>query len=113
MKVEAIAHVVHEANRAIQLETGDPAVSPHWTAAPRWQRQAAIEEVRHALDGASPEQLHNEWCAHKRRDGWVYGPVKDGDAKTHPCLVPYDRLPPEQTSKHVLFTAIVNALKDV
>jgi hypothetical protein len=44
------------------------------------------------------------------RNGWAYGPVKDADAKTRPCGVPYEELPVEQHRKHVLFKAIVAAL---
>lgn len=40
----------------------------------------------------------------------VYGEVKDGEAKTHPCLVPYEQLPPAQRLKDDLFAAIVRTL---
>jgi ryanodine receptor 2 len=29
-------------------------------------------------------------------EGWTYGPERDGQAKTHPCLVPYDELPEDE-----------------
>ena len=105
-----IARVCHEANRSVQIVSGDPAVSPSWMLAPDWQRASAVEGVEKALAGSTPEQLHESWCAFKSADGWVYGPVKDADAKTHPCLVPYADLPPEQKAKDALFGAIVNAL---
>jgi hypothetical protein len=35
----------------------------------------------------------------KVKDGWVYGEVKDVEAKTHPCIVPFDALSVEQTDK--------------
>jgi hypothetical protein len=108
--VAAVAHVCHAANAALQIVTGDPAPSPRWQDAPLWQRASAIEGVRQALGGASPEQLHEAWCDYKRADGWTHGHVKDATAKTHPCLVPYDELPPEQRVKDQLFHAIVHAL---
>jgi len=43
--------------------------------------------------------------------GWVYGKLKDGDKKTHPCIVPFDELPEYQKKKDMLFCAIVDALK--
>lgn len=109
-RLDAIARVCHEANRAWQIETEDPAVSPPWDEAPDWQRESAIEGVQAALDGLTPEELHDNWAAGKARDGWVYGAVKDPEAKTHPCLVPYDDLPPQQLAKDDLFVAIVDAL---
>lgn len=110
MNAPDVARVCHEANRELQLIQGDPAVSPHWDDAAAWQRLSAVEGVAHARAGATPEQLHESWCDFKRADGWVYGPVKDEDAKTHPCLVPYSELPPEQRIKDALFSAIVGAL---
>lgn len=112
MTPEAIAQVCHEANRAIQIVTDDPAVSPPWGDAPEWQRESAIDGVRKSLDGEGPEALHESWCDFKRADGWTHGDVKDADAKTHPCLVPYGDLPADQKAKDAVFSAIVNALKE-
>ncbi|MET8818443.1 RyR domain-containing protein [Streptomyces rochei] len=108
--VEAIARVCHDANRAWQIVTGDPAPSPPWDEAPQWQRDSAVDGVRHALNGASPEQMHQAWCDFKAAAGWTYGPVKDAAARTHPCLVPYAELDPAQHRKDDLFVAIVRAL---
>lgn len=105
-----IASVCHEANRAYCLTQGDTSQLP-WTDAPPWQRESAILGVKKAIEGATPEQLHESWSAQKVADGWVYGDVKDADAKTHPCLVPYGELPTEQQRKDALFGAVVNALK--
>ena len=62
---------------------------------------------------ATPEQSHESWLEQKIADGWVYGAVKDPDAKTHPCCVPYEELPVEQKAKDYLFRAVVHALKDI
>lgn len=106
-----IARVCHDANRAWQQATGDPAVSPPWDDAPEWQRESAVAGVRQALNGATPEELHEAWCAHKMADGWTYGEVKAAAARTHPCLVPYAELPDEQRRKDALFAAILAALR--
>lgn len=108
--VEGIARVCHEANRAWQTVIGDPAVSPGWDEAPEWQRSSACEGVRAAIAGATSRGLHEGWVRAKLDDGWVLGPVKDADARTHPCLVPYDELPADQRVKDRLFGAIVGAL---
>ncbi|MFE0763670.1 RyR domain-containing protein [Streptomyces smyrnaeus] len=109
---ESIARVCHEANRAWQLESGDPHPSPRWEEAPQWQRDSAIEGVRRARAGASPEQLHESWCEHKRGEGWRYGPVKDAERRTHPCLVRYGALPEAERRKDALFAAVVAALEE-
>lgn len=111
MEITDIARTCHEANRAIQLATGDPVPSPHWEDAPDWQRLSAISGVVAALEGQSPEQLHLSWCDQKTSDGWIYGLTKDADLKLHPCLVPYDELPADQRAKDAVFHAVVNALR--
>lgn len=109
---DGIARICHEANRAYCLMLGDTS-QPRWEDAPEWQRESAIAGVFHHLDGAitSPEESHQSWMAHKLDAGWVYGPVKDPAAKTHPCLVPYSELPEEQRMKDAIFTAIVAVFK--
>jgi len=112
-KIEDIARVCHEANRAFQVVTNDPAPSPPWDVAPEWQKESAIDGAHMALDGQEADYLHESWCDFKREDGWIYGVAKSAEAKTHPCLVPYDDLPPEQKMKDDIFYAIVQAMTPV
>lgn len=109
--VEEIAAVCHEANRMYCL-VNDDASQLEWMQAPAWQRESAIKGVQAVLDNPSitPAQLHEAWTATKIADGWTYGEVKDADAKTHPCLMPYVQLPETQRRKDALFGAIVRAL---
>ncbi len=112
MTVVTVARICHEANRAICEAFGDESQLP-WDDAAEWQRESAIRVVLFARDNpqATPADQHEAWYAHKRADGWVFGPVKDAVAKTHPCLVPYDRLPPEQRVKDHVFRAICRAVE--
>lgn len=111
----AIAAVCHAANEEYCRNLGDFS-QPSWDEAPDWQRSSAISGVQFHL--ANPEAgdsaSHDNWMAQKIADGWVYGEVKDPEASppTHPCIVPFDELPPEQQGKDRLFRAIVHALKE-
>ncbi len=111
MKIEQLARVCHEANRAYCASIGDDSQQP-WESAPEWQRVSAINGVVFHI--ASPEApasaTHDAWVVEKLVNGWKFGKVKDADAKTHPCIVTFDRLPIEQQRKDVLFRAIVHAL---
>ena len=111
-RIVDIAIVAHEANRAYCRMLCDDS-QPSWEDAPQWQRDSALAGVEaHIASGLTmtPEQTHESWLAAKAADGWVYGPVKDAEAKTHPCCVPYDQLPEAQRVKDHLFRAIVHAL---
>jgi len=106
-----LAAICHEANRALCRALGDHS-QPEWSEAPDWQRDSAVAGVKaHLREPLTPEESHGVWMGHKTNDGWAYGPVKDPVAKTHPCMVPYDQLPPTQRAKDHLFAAIVAALK--
>lgn len=103
------AKVAHEANRAYCETLGDYSQKP-WDQAESWQRESAVQGVLHALQGGDAQSQHEVWMGDKIRDGWVYGPVKDPEKKTHPCLVPYSQLPESQRRKDHLFLAVVRAL---
>lgn len=110
-QIEAIAFVAHEANRAWCAANGD-ASQPAWADAPDWQKDSARAGVRFHLANPDAEASasHDEWLRHKIADGWVYGPVKAPDQKQHPCMVPFDQLPPVQQAKDRLFRATIHAL---
>lgn len=108
---EQVAQVAHEANRAYCRVIGDNSQVP-WDEAPSWQRESAIHGVEAIREGRTkvPSDSHTSWSAEKLAAGWTYGPVKDAEAKTHPCLVPFEELPKEQQLKDALFFAVVTAL---
>lgn len=103
LKAEAMAEVAYEANRAYNDTIGNPWIDPPWAGLEPWYRAAIIDGVEGVLAGQLPPQLHSRWCAYYIQLGWTYGPVKDLEAKTHPNLVSWDKLPPEQQLKDVLF----------
>jgi hypothetical protein len=109
--IAAIAKVCHEVNRAYCASIGDHS-QPTWENAPEWQRASAINGVKftRANPDAPPSASHESWLEEKRRDGWKYGPLKNPDAKEHPCFVSYDELPIEQRTKDYLFQAVVRSI---
>jgi len=110
-RIEAIAKVCHQANKAF-CEANSDFSQKDWEEAPKWQQESALSGVKYRLSvpDAPPSSQHEAWMQDKIKEGWVYGEVKDAEAKTHPCLVPYDQLPEFQRKKDALFQSIVDAL---
>lgn len=111
-KIQDIAKVCHQVNKAYCEAYGDN-TQPAWDQAPDWQKESAIVGVEFALNNpdAPVSSQHDSWMKDKLDNGWKYGVVKDPEAKTHPCLVPFVDLPKEQQAKDYIFKAIVNSLK--
>jgi hypothetical protein len=106
-----VARIAYEINRAYCQAIGDHS-QPSWDDAPKWQKDSPIAGVRfHAENpGSTPEASHENWMKQKLAEGWVYGEVKNPDAKTHPCIRPYYELHLTQRVKDHLFIAVVHAL---
>lgn len=109
-----VAMVAHEVNKAYCEATGDLS-QPAWTEAPDWQVESAVAGVafHRGNKEAGPSASHDNWMAQKIKDGWVVGPVKDAEKKTHPALVPFDQLPHYQQVKDHLFRAVVHAMGEL
>lgn len=109
--IQIAARVAHEVNRAFCEGIGD---SSHvaWEEAPTWQREASVANVRAVLSdpSRSAEVSHQEWFAEKTQKGWRWGSIKSGEDKTHPCLVPYSELPPEQRVKDALLNMAIRGV---
>jgi hypothetical protein len=104
------ALLAHEVNRVYCDSLGDHSQVP-WAEAPEWQRSSVINGVRFVLENplATPAELHENWRQQKEAEGWTLGLVKDALAKTHPCMMPYELLPPSHQTKDKLVQVIVRA----
>ena len=111
MKIEDIAKVAHEVNKAYCEALGD-ASQVDWADAPDWQKESAMLGVKFHIENpnAGPQASHESWMNQKVNDGWVYGAKKDADAKTHHCIVPFNDLPVEQQAKDFIFRQAVHSL---
>lgn len=110
MTIEDIARICHEVNRVYCRSIGDGSQLP-WEEAPQWQRDSVIDGVQfhERTPDAKASDNHDNWLAKKSADGWVWGEVKNPEAKTHPCMVAFQHLPVTQQTKSYLIKAVVNA----
>ncbi len=112
MTLTDIAKVAHEINRVYCRSLGDMS-QPTWEEAPEWQRTSAVDGVNFHIQNpnAGPEASHENWLKLKKSEGWKEGSVKDPARKTHPCCVPFDKLPKTQQTKDYLFIQVVDSLR--
>lgn len=105
------AKIAHEANRGYCVSRGDLS-QPPWHDLPDTLKQSVISGVRHIVEHptTTPEQSHEAWLEYKRREGWIWGPVKDAVKKEHPCFLAYNELPGAQRSKDYIFGSVVRAV---
>jgi hypothetical protein len=96
---DALPEHLKEANRQQADDIGVKLQAVSCSAAPLVDWDEALFEF-------TPDEIerlavmeHDRWIAAKRQADWRYGPKKDNDARTHPCLVPFDQLPREEQDK--------------
>ena len=111
MNITDVAIVCHYGNKSLCEINGDYS-QKEWHSAEEWQRKSSIESVAWRLDNleAPTSAQHDSWMQQKISDGWVYGPVKDSNKRTHPDLVPYEQLNKASRAKDALFAGIVKSL---
>lgn len=110
LTVEIIAAACHQQNKTYCAEVNQDNSQVPWLEAPEWQTSSAVNGVKAALTNPNPAASHESWMTEKLETGWVFGDVKDVEAKTHPCIMPYSDLPESQRRKDDHFIEMVQQL---
>ncbi len=103
-----IAKICHQVNRDYcineQLEA-----PPEWDDLPANIQESIVSGVAEVIADPkiTPTQIHQMWCDYKEKEGWKYALNKDLKLKTHPNLVPFDKLPKLEKEKDRLFIRTV------
>lgn len=111
MRTAELARLCHEVNRGYCAALGDTS-HQSWEQSSQALRDSVISGVEYARANhvATPQEMHAEWSRHKVVSGWIHGPIKDEGLKTHPNILPFDELPPEERIKDHLFIALIRAV---
>lgn len=111
MTVEDIAKICHQVTKGYCKAFGE--LHKNWDDAPGGQRNSWVKGVEFHLKNpdASASASHAAWLAHKEKDGWCYGAVKNESLRTHPCCLPFEKLTYFDQAKDHIFRAIVDSLK--
>jgi len=106
--LDKICIVAYAANRAWCIVNEDHS-NPDWNEITDEKKANYRNGVKFHLIGPVKDASasHENWMQDKKRNGWTYGLVKNGVKKTHPCMLQFELLPPEQKIKDAIFAAIV------
>jgi hypothetical protein len=106
---ERRAAFVYEAARFAAWASRAPIVPEPWEDREEAFREQMIPVVERQCGPdrkSSPKDLHDDWVRAYEEMGWVYGPVRDPVAKTHPDMVPYEDLGQLERDKDDVFVAL-------
>jgi hypothetical protein len=103
-----VAKTCHEVNRAFCREVLMDHSHLPWEQTPQSLKDSIFSGVlAHFEDPElTPEESHRKWMEYKSAEGWTFGNNKDADAKTHPCMLPYDQLHKHDRAKDHLFASV-------
>lgn len=89
------AEFVYEAARLQAISNCAPIIPEPWNDRETTFQEQFIRVVTRQCGAdkfVSPEAAHDSWWRAYEDMGWVYGPVRDVKAKTHPDMVPFAEL---------------------
>jgi hypothetical protein len=96
---DALSDHLKESNRQQADDIGIKLKAVHCSAAPLLNLDEPLFEFSQDEIELLARMEHDRWMTARQQDGWRHGPKKDNEAKTHPCLVPYEKLPPDEQDK--------------
>ncbi|MEV4455117.1 RyR domain-containing protein [Microbispora sp. NPDC049633] len=94
---EDLAEDYRQANRAQARDIGNKLAAAGCTVAPR--TGTGVELGDDPLFETLAEREHERWMAERTAQGWTWDEQRDDEAKHHPSLVPWERLPEEEKDK--------------
>lgn len=106
---------IYEAARLQAIAVDAPVVPEFWPERDEAFRKQFIDYVEGlcaASEFPTPEEVHDSWWAAYAEMGWVYGPVRDTIARTHPDMVPFADLEQREQDKDAVFLALVQIARD-
>jgi len=108
--VDAVARIVHNAQRDLGYWLDDPYPPAPYDAIPEAARAPVQSLVRLIAGGYPAEYVQEMWVEKMTQEGWIWGPDKDPVRKTHPCMVEWRFLPSWEKKKvHLAYNIIQGA----
>ena len=111
---ERRAVFVYEAARLQAIAVDAPVVPEIWPQRDDKFRNQFVQYVDSLCNTdklPTPKEAHDSWWRAYEKMGWVYGPVRDVEKKTHPDMVPFEELEQREQDKDAVFLALVQIAK--
>ena len=110
LTAEEIGMLLHRVTSYIPRPDGSK--SNGWEYLTYEQQSHSINAVREIYSNSekSAEELHELWMKPLIEHGWKVGEYSS-ENKTHPCLVPFDKLPESEVVKDRIWQYLTEALK--
>jgi len=108
-RLERQAIFIYEGARLQAAAVNAPVIPEPWSLREEPFKQQFLPVIAMMMSDdrkGSPEELHDDWVKAYEVMGWVYGPVRDIEKKTHPDMVPYWDLGVEERDKDAVFVAL-------
>lgn len=109
--VEFVAILVHQLNDTYRSLIGETPKGA-WETLDEDVKQSTVKGIVYILQNpdVTPAEVHAKWVEERTCEGWSFGETMDPDAKTHPCLTPYEDLPLAHRMKDYLYCSTVKAV---
>jgi len=94
-RAERRAIFVYEAARLENVAANRPINPEPWSCRDEHFKKNMVQAVARQCGRTrltSPRKLHDAWVIAYEKMGWKYGPERSVEKKTHPDMVPFNRL---------------------
>ena len=108
--LENLAEIIYEATRLEAKWSNRSIVPEKWNNRDdkfRTQFIDIIDKYMSQDNLPTPKKAHNSWVEAYRKMGWQYGKTRSVVEKTHPDMVPFEKLPKDERDKDAVFLMAV------
>lgn len=107
--MERRAEFVYESARLAAEAAKAPIVPEPWSARETDFREQFLQVIARQCGPdrcMDAKQLHEDWVEAYRKNGWVYGPERNREKRTHPDMVAFENLGDLERDKDYVFVAL-------
>ena len=108
--LENLAEIIYEATRLEAKWSNRSIVPEKWNNRDdkfRTQFIDIIDKYMSQDNLPTPKEAHDSWVESYKQMGWKFGEKRDIKKKTHPDMVPFEKLPKDERDKDAIFLMAV------